>query len=276
MKITVLMENDSCREGIYAEHGLSLFIETEKHRLIMDTGSSDLTWKNADTMGIDLSVVDTVVISHGHYDHTGGLMDLLKRNGRAVIYIRRNAFGAFYHGMKYIGMDQNSSSFENIHYVDQFFAVDDELFLFSDIKGRRLWPQSNHELSEVVNQIHIQDEFSHEQVLVIHEKDQYVLISGCAHNGILNILDKFRTIFARDPDLVISGFHMKKKTVYSPEEISTIKAIACELKRMDHTMFYTGHCTGRPAFDLMKEIMGERLQKMNAGDVILWKEHDIA
>ena len=107
----------------------------------------------------------------------------------------------------------------------------------------------------------MQDDFSHEQYLVIKDDDsKYVLISGCAHNGILNILEKFRSIYHCNPKLVISGFHMIRRE-YREADINEIKSVAEELKKMD-TTFYTGHCTGEQAYDILKNIMGDKLQPL--------------
>ena len=74
MKIITLVENSCGHEDCIAEHGLSVYIETRKHRLLLDTGQSDAVVKNAEVLGVDLSLVDTVVLSHGHYDHSGGIV----------------------------------------------------------------------------------------------------------------------------------------------------------------------------------------------------------
>ena len=85
-----------------------------------------------------------------------------------------------------------------------------------------------------------------------------ILISGCAHNGILNILDSFRNIYGTDPSIVISGFHMVQPE-YTEDDLQKIKETAVELSKMD-TVFYSGHCTGETAYQLLKEIMGEKLK----------------
>jgi len=94
-----------------------------------------------------------------------------------------------------------------------------------------------------------------------------VLFSGCAHNGILNVLDRCMEVCGKEPDAVFSGFHMKKNAPYTPEEEDTIRQTAQELLTR-RCMFYTGHCTGLPAFAMMKEIMGERLQYVHCGDAV--------
>ena len=108
------------------------------------------------------------------------------------------------------------------------------------------------------------DTFDHEQCLVIKEGKEQVLVSGCAHNGILNILDRYREIYGGMPARVISGFHMMKKTPYTEEEKSLILETAKELSEYE-TVFYTGHCTGDEAFALMKPVMGEKLVRLRSG-----------
>ena len=93
MKISVLCENTSKQPNIASEHGLSLFIETEKHNILFDMGQTDLFAKNAREMNIDLKIVDIAILSHGHYDHGGGLKTFLSINDKAKVYINRDAFG---------------------------------------------------------------------------------------------------------------------------------------------------------------------------------------
>ena len=117
----------------------------------------------------------------------------------------------------------------------------------------------------------MQDEFEHEQYLVIDERPcgerKPVLFSGCAHNGILSILDRFRELYGRDPEAVFSGFHMRKKDDYAREDIETIEEIGRELSRMK-TRFYTGHCTGEIPFRILKRYMGEQLVYVHSGDEV--------
>ena len=114
------------------------------------------------------------------------------------------------------------------------------------------------------------DSFAHEQCLAIRQEEGTLLVSGCAHTGILNILERYRELFPSDPDMVISGFHMMKKGEYSPAEQEVICATARELSKMD-TVFYTGHCTGEKAFALMKPIMGAKLRRMYSGMQVMWE-----
>lgn len=265
MKILTLIEDTRGKSEVKAEHGLSFYVETKNHKLLMDTGASDLTWENATKLGVDTSKVDTVIISHGHYDHAGGLLGFSHQNPNAHIYMQKLAAGDFFHGDRYIGIDKRILGLPHLHLLDGDYKIDDELCLFSGITGRTLWPKSNLVLSEKVDNKMIQDCFLHEQCLVINNSNQNILISGCAHNGILNILSRFKDIYHAYPNVVISGFHMMKKTVYTEDEIDNIRETAYALTKVP-TIFYTGHCTGQAAFDIMKEIMGVQLQQIHSGD----------
>lgn len=272
MKITVLMENDSGREGCLSEHGLSLYIETKKHKLLMDTGASSQFLKNAGMLGIDMAGVDTVILSHGHYDHGGGIPGFLECNQKAVIYMQRAAGGAFYHveeeEVRYIGIDPDIPGDSRSVLLDGDYRIDEELFLFSHISGRKLWPEGNRVLKRRTEKGFVQDVFDHEQCLVIRQDGKHYLLSGCAHNGILNILERYRKIYHSYPDAVISGFHMKKKKGYTVEDIRNIEETARVLKETP-TIYYTGHCTGEEPYRMMKKIMGEKIRAIHSGDILL-------
>lgn len=266
MRMITLVENTCGREGCVAEHGLSLYIETEKHRLLLDAGQTDAVVKNAAAVGVDLSAVDTVILSHGHYDHSGGLMPFSQVNSTARIIMRRSAAEPHYNGERYIGIDKAITGLPNVVMTDGDVRLDDELFLFGGITGRRCYPQGNRRLLRMENGTILPDDFSHEQCLVITQNGRRLLLSGCAHNGILNILDRYRELFDSLPDYVISGFHMMKRDgEHTDEEKAVIIQTAEELARTD-TVFFTGHCTGKPAFELMKPIMGDKLQAIRSGE----------
>lgn len=267
MRIVTLVEDSEGCTGCGAEHGLSLYIETERHVLLMDTGASDLFAVNADKLGIDLTRVDTVVLSHGHYDHAGGILSFVQRNPKAPIYMQDSAGGEFYHNDRYIGIDKRIAALPQLRRIHGDSRMDEELSLFSGIRGRRLWPQSNRKLSQHIGDRVIQDTFAHEQCLVLHQKDLSVLLSGCAHNGILNVLDSYRQRYGSNPDVVISGFHMKQKD-YTEQDLQNMRETAWELRRMN-TVFYSGHCTGAVALEQMKPILGDQLRELHSGETVL-------
>lgn len=285
MKVVCLVENTTENPVCQCEHGLSFYIETVRHKLLMDAGATDLFAENAKALGVDLTAVDIAFLSHGHYDHSGGMMTFAALNSQAPIWMQRSATGAYYHKSdkeeRYIGIAPEIAELPQVKYAGEEQSIDEELSLFAKVTERYLWPAGNLELKEkisgeiakagteyVLQEGFVQDEFAHEQYLVISEGNQKVLISGCAHNGILNILRKYRELYGEDPQAVFSGFHMRKKEGYTEEDICTIKDIALELTKWN-TRFYTGHCTGEEPYRIMKEIMGGQLTYVHSGDEIV-------
>ena len=269
MRIINLVENVPGVSGCEAAHGLSFWIETAKHCVLMDAGPSrELLLRNAETLGVDLSKADTAVLSHGHYDHADGLTAL---GASARIYLRKGCGDSFYSGsgdsLHDIGMAPEVKEIKQLEWLESDCELDDELLLFGGITGRRCWPEGNRKLTVQKDGRYVQDDFSHEQCLLVRENGKTVLFSGCAHNGILNILQRCVQVCGNAPDAVVSGFHMKKSAPYTPQEEETIRQTAQELLQWP-CMFYTGHCTGIPAFDMMKQIMGDRLQYVRCGDEV--------
>ena len=273
MKILNLIENTEGIPGCLFEHGLCFYVETEKHRLLMDLGPSASVLENAVRLGVDLKTVDTVILSHGHDDHGGGILPFAKLNPNAKIYLQESAFGEYYAARDYkpdpdyIGLAPEIRALPQVVPVRGSLKIDEELFLFSGLKGKRDLPVSNGNLRKKEGGRLVPDDFVHEQCLVITERNRHVLFSGCAHNGILNILDRFEELFGGAPDVVISGFHMMKKSAYTEKEQNVICSTAEKLKEYP-TMFYTCHCTGLPAYDMMKEIMGGKIAYVHCGESV--------
>ena len=274
MRIVTLVENTAGASGCGIEHGLSFYIETADHKILMDTGASDLFLANAKQLGVDVSAVDTVVLSHGHYDHGGGLAAFRAVNPNAVIYMQTAAGGEYYadedeRGPHYIGISQ-AAALPGIIFVPPVgeLKIDEKLSVFGQIGHEHPAPEGNRLLKKKTEEGYVEDDFIHEQCLVVREGDLAVLFSGCAHHGILNIMDRFRELYGKDPTHVFGGFHMMRKNGYGKEDLELIAQTARELKCCS-TLFYSGHCTGEVPFETMKEILGDRLEYTHSGDTFL-------
>ena len=271
MRIVNLIEDTDGKNGCLFEHGLSFYIETERHKVLLDTGATDAFIKNAEKKKIDLTTVDTLVVSHGHYDHAGGVLAFAELCPDAAIYIQRPATGKFYNlkncQEKYIGMDEGINALDQVVFLDGDLKIDDELSIFTGVRGNRLLPRGNEVLMKKSGNGFVSDSFDHEQYLVVSNMDQRILLSGCAHRGILNILDKYVELYGEDPTCVISGFHTVMQK-YEDKDIEIIEKTAKELLKKSST-FYSGHCTGEYAIGIMKSIMGERLIAIHSGDEML-------
>ena len=133
-----LLENAACREGLASAHGLSLYLETPRHRILFDMGPDGAFAENAAALGVDLKTVDLAVLSHGHYDHGGGLAAFCRCNDTARIYIRRDAFGEFLSAdpgqePHYIGLPEDLELFrERFVLTGPETKIDEELTLFAE------------------------------------------------------------------------------------------------------------------------------------------------
>lgn len=271
MLIKTLIENTTSREDLACEHGLSLYIEALGHKILFDTGASPLFAQNARTMGVDLSDIDFVVISHGHYDHGGGLEDFLALNDKAEVFLHPRALGHYYHRrpggqLDDIGIPADLEGHRRIVLTTDRFTLAKGVRVFSNVEKRETLPASNRDLLMEEEGGLVDDVFDHEQNLVIEEEGKMVLLAGCAHMGIVNILRHFHDLKGRYPDWVIGGFHLaKSEEDHEPEEeLDRIAAFLLETG----AKYYTGHCTGLTPYQRLKEKMGDRIDYLSTGQVL--------
>ena len=258
MKITTLIENTALSPAFAAEHGLSLFVETENTRFLFDAGQSGAFADNAASLGIDLRAADFAVLSHGHYDHGGGMLRFLERNRRAKIYVNQNAFEGYCNAaQRYIGLDHRLRESRRLVLTGDEHTIAPGLTLHTCNGLPRPVPTDPFGLTEQVGQFFLPDDFRHEQYLLVREGEKRILLSGCSHKGILNLLHWFR------PDVLVGGFHFKSLDPASPQ----LRAWGEAMAKFD-TVFYTGHCTGQAQYEVLKQILGDRLHALCAGSVV--------
>ncbi len=256
MRITALAENTTIRSDIYPEHGLSLYIETKKHNILFDMGQTELFSKNAETLGIDLSDVDIAVLSHGHYDHGGGLEKFLRINKNAPVYLSKHAFGEYFNGTeKYIGLDKTLKDDPRLIFTDEELKIAEGMTLYSCNEREKHFNLGSFGLNMKEDEKILPDDFRHEQYLLIEENGKRVLVSGCSHKGILNIVHWFT------PDVLIGGFHFSKLPLDK-----TLEEYCQYLDSFD-TKYFTCHCTGEEQFEFMKRKM-KNISYLRAGDSV--------
>ncbi len=273
MIIKTLVENTSISDDLGGEHGLSLYIETKRHKLLFDTGASPLFGENARKMQVDLAEVDLAAISHGHYDHGGGLGTFLNLNPKAKVYLHKRAFDKRYVHLtngknKYIGLDAGLLPNDRFIFVGDSLVIDEELELLQGVKAEKLNPSGNRVLMVEAGSELVPDDFVHEQNLFIQEDGNTLLIVGCGHKGIVNILEHFRLAKGYWPDLVIGGFHLSNPGSGIDEDPAVVAEIGDYLKQTQKK-FYTGHCTGINSFNHLKSILGDQLEYLATGTQIV-------
>lgn len=280
MKITTLVENGlaSDHRDLEAEFGLSLLIEHAGQRILFDTGAAGAAMRNASRLGIDLRQVDAVVLSHHHSDHGGGLPAFFAINGHAKVYLRhppagKEFFRALWVVNRYIGLEEGLLE----RFKDRFVCVDTlteflpAAYILTSITHRHALPKGDRYLYLKQQEGYVQDPFSHELVLVVRDDDGLTVFTGCGHNGVLNMVD---SVIEHFPDnrikAVVGGFHLIG--IPAPETMAASKdemlALAQEMRRLPVDAYWTGHCTGHKAFEILKEGLGAKLGAFHTGTTL--------
>lgn len=271
MILKTLVENTSSSREYKSKHGICFYIETSMHKILFDLGKDGLFLENAKKMGIDIKEIDTVIISHGHTDHGGALALFLENNNMAKVYVRENAFDEHYTkvlGLKInVGIDDKLKHHQQIILTGENTNIDKELLIFSGVKERELYSSANNKLFMKKDDIFEVDDFSHEQSLIIDEGGHKILVAGCSHSGIVNIKNKAEEIINQKLTHVISGFHLYNPISNKRESDILVREIGDRLKD-DETYYYTCHCTGDNAFNILKETLGNRLMYLSTGSVL--------
>ncbi len=281
MKITTLVENTTTCSTLGFEHGLSLYIEAAGKTILFDSGASELFAVNAEKLGIDLQRVDAAVLSHGHYDHSGGLKTFFTKNTHAPLYVRKEAFGPNYSERTegeyhYIGVDPTLFGSNRFVFTSAFTPISGDITLFSKVDGTDSVPSGNQSLFRKEGETYTVDNFTHEQYLSIQEGDVRLLVTGCSHRGILNILKSYHDHRGFHPTHVIGGFHLYNHRTGEPEKPEVLEHIASVLLASKAT-FYTCHCTGEENYAALRGLMGEKVRYLAGGDMLqLGKENQHA
>ncbi len=260
MRLVVLTENTAINEDFFFEHGLSLYIEACGKKILFDCGQSDVFLKNAKKIGIDLSAVDFAVISHGHYDHGGGLAAFTEINKTAEIFINKNAFSPHYSSStgvdRYIGLDTSLQGNPRFVMTDEIYAINEDFSLIcADICEEKYAVDHSGLKMQGENGL-CDDDFRHEQYLCFKDKGRKVIISGCSHKGILNIMNMTK------PDILVGGFHFMR---IDPKTDSDMLIKNAEQLKSYGAKYYTCHCTGAAQFDVLKKVMNDELTYIPSG-----------
>ena len=284
MRIQVLIENGDIERqcgALHKEHGLSLLFHRDGRQYLLDTGDTGYFSQNAEAMGLDLALLDSVIISHNHHDHIGGLEELFRVNPHVQVWLRAEAKGEFYAEdvegeYRYIG--EQKGLFQR--YAGRFLWLEEDYELAPDLWLMGLPFQDpdfvcqDHSLREKLGDQYRQDRFLHELFIVAREEQGLCILSSCSHSGIVNIARAARWRFPEDPiQCIVGGFHMQR--VSEPESLNCspefVDRTAQELDRLaaesgnPALQVYTGHCTGVAAYRRLRLTFGDRLHSLAPG-----------
>jgi len=276
VKFSVLFEDSLTAsrkaQGLQAKHGLSILVEMSKPklRIMMDTGqSSDILLSNMEALGISLERIDAILMSHGHYDHTGGLLGILKELKRNVpIIAHPDVFNPKFKlspKLRYIGSPFNPSevmsyggvllsAINSVRIMDGVLATGEIERVTSYEKPQGFWT--------VENERFIEDTMRDDQSLILDLEDKgLVVVSGCAHAGIINTIRHSQKLMGvKHVHAVVGGFHLKD----SNEE--TIKATIDDLTEINPDFIFPCHCTGSEPIRELTEGFKDRCDPLTTGD----------
>lgn len=249
--VTVLVENSVQGRDLQAEHGLAFHIRTDGHALLFDTGQTDLLVRNARTLGIDLGDIESIVLSHGHYDHTGGLEAVRAVAPGARIYLNRAALAPKYAGNKdgssrFVGMPETTTAFLGkgataVVWTAKPTEIQEGIYVTGEIPRRNDFEDTGGAffLDPACKE---PDPLLDDQALFFDTQQGLVILLGCGHSGVINTVEYIRQLTRGRPVYaLIGGLHL---------------LAACE-KRMQRTIaalrewnvqrIVAGHCTGSAA-----------------------------
>jgi 7,8-dihydropterin-6-yl-methyl-4-(beta-D-ribofuranosyl)aminobenzene 5'-phosphate synthase len=272
MQVITLMDNSPGPNGVVSEHGLSLGISIPGHEILFDTGPSPSFVGNAHLLGCDLTKIDIVVLSHGHYDHGGGLEAFFGMNLDAPLYLKEGAAGNFYAELAglshYIGLDKVllERNAGRLRWVTGPLNINSNVHLIAAFPTKYPWPKGNSMLKIKSGDHFSEDRFDHELALIIKEDDGIAIFTGCGHSGVLNIVTAAKSAFPNERiKAVVGGFHQ----ISGPGEISAstdeVREMGREMVRLGCARVYGGHCTGAEASKLLQDELGDVYQELHTG-----------
>lgn len=280
MEVIILLENSvEHNSSLLSRHGLSLYIDTGKEKLLFDTGPDDTFVHNAQELGVDLSQVDMLVISHAHHDHGGGLEAFLEINSKARVFISPYVLGEYYaqrgeNEYQYIGLDQRvlEAGRERITYIQENREIAPGITLLKTTEHSTFQPSAI--LLRKRDGILEKDTFEHELIMVIEDRGKLHVFTGCSHNGIINMVLSVEKEFpGQKIQTLVGGFHlMNTKTNKMAEEEQTVKDLASILREHNIEGIYTGHCTGTEALTVLQGVLGGRINGISTGKKIKFGE----
>ncbi len=265
MRFIVLVD-DYGNKKLKGEHGLSFYIETNNYHILFDTGQTDLFITNAGETGVDLRFINCLILSHRHYDHTGGLNDFLNINSNATIYAGVGIVKPVYSFREgkwiYKGMPTNLPQSRWIKVIKKQRIIKDVYILSSIIRyERRYTAESKFSLYPYLSDF---PGFDEELILLVNTGKGWVLFTGCSHAGILNIVKYVKNEGFNNIHAIVGGFHFVN---YSE---NMIKEISEKLLR-ESQILYPSHCTGEKGKYILQKMGNNRVIPLYSGKEI-WIE----
>lgn len=267
LRITTLSENTAGRLGVLAEWGLSILAETDDLKILMDTGLSISVPHNAPMLGIDLAEIDKIVLSHGHADHTGGLRDVLPLTRGVEVIAHPDIFTAKYarygEQARYVGIPFSREAMEalaSLTLTREPVWITEDIVTTGEIPMITEYEVIDSPLCVKEGDELVPDPLRDDRALIIKTDDGLVVITGCAHRGLINTLYHARELTGVDMvHTVVGGTHL----IQASEERVLLTAAA--LREFGVRRLGVSHCTGMPAAMMLAQEFGDIFFFNNTG-----------
>jgi 7,8-dihydropterin-6-yl-methyl-4-(beta-D-ribofuranosyl)aminobenzene 5'-phosphate synthase len=252
-------------------------VRWKRGALLLDSGISGLFADNARTLGIRVSEIDTVVLSHGHFDHSGGLGRFLRDNQRATVYaasgVRERLWLSAFGLKKEVGLDPRVmvGARERLHLIDADCEPEAGLHLLVLVPVTHPRPRGNRLLFRGSAAHRFPDDLAHELVMALDDGDGLVVFTGCGHHGVLNMVDAVRHALPDRPiKALVGGFHLVGFPFLGlfSEPHSQVLQTGRALSALPIGRIVTGHCTGRNGYAALRDVLGSRVAYAATGETI--------
>ncbi|MGD9580522.1 MAG: MBL fold metallo-hydrolase, partial [Vampirovibrionia bacterium] len=269
-KITGLIDNYTSHYECFAEHGLSYYIETPDTTILFDTGSTSNIINNADKLNLSLSKIDYLLLSHGHYDHCGGIKEVLKKKSPLKIIAHPDIFVERYSkhddGMVKISNPFTKEELEEtgaqFNLTKESYKFNDNLFTTGEVK--RTHKSCAPNMQKVIDNKYIKDTVLDDLSLIITDSEQINIICGCSHSGILNIVEQAINLTGLNTiNYIIGGLHF-----YNMDE-NELKDTLYELNNYDIRNIAISHCTGINTLSIISDNMASNISYFGISDTIV-------
>jgi len=271
--ITTLSENTAGMGNLLAEHGLSIMVETDTVNILLDTGQSTSVSHNADILGVDLSKIDKIVLSHGHHDHTGGLRQVLRKMRKKVeIIAHPDIWSAKYarrqgQEARYCGIPFQRQEVENLgarfNLTTEPVTISENIMTTGEVPMTTNFEQIDPYLFVKEDMDFKPDKLLDDQALIINTEQGLVIILGCAHRGIINTLYHAQQLTGvKQIHTVLGGCHLIGATG------ERIRLTIAALRELEVQRVGISHCTGLPAAAIMAHEFSDSFFFNNAGTQI--------
>lgn len=271
MKIVVLADSYQATKSMRKRIVSSFYIETGKHKILYDLGPNNAFAINGKKLSVDISNIDTVVLSSGYADSGGGLKEFLSLNHTASVYVQEEAFVPHYTskmGVKlFCGLDKSQEENPQVVSTNNLFFLDDSMQIVSNLIGEKFSIRGSAKYYTKANGSYVEDTFKHEQYLLIEEDGKNILFAGNAYKGVSNVISKVESIINGKIDYIFAGFQLMDEALKLDENAQQINEVMKEWKSKGYHL-YVSRSTGKEVISELEGNLKDQITYFSQGEII--------